>query len=278
MGKKNQVIVITGCSTGIGRALTEECARLGHRVFATARRPESLSGLVSDRVTALALDVTSEDSIASAVGQVAEQAGRIDVLINNAGVNLAGPIAEMPLAAVKQMYDTNVVGLVAMTQAVFPHMAKQGRGRIINIGSIVSVLATPFAGNYCASKAAVHAISESLRMEVAPFGVEVVEVQPGGVRSNLSVTSSAGLDRYRAPEALYRPFADGVEARANASQQGPMDTAEFAKVIMAESLADKAPRIVRAGKGSSALPALAKLPGEARDKILSAKFGLNRKL
>lgn len=273
-----QVVVITGCSTGIGRAFSQECDRRGHRVCATARQVEALSDLVSERTTAYPLDVTDGASIARAVAEIAEHHGRIDVLINNAGVNLVGPLAEVAIESFRRVFDTNVHGLLAMTQAVFPYMAKAGKGRIINIGSVVGVLATPFAGPYCASKAAVHALSESLRMEAAPFGIDVVEVQPGGVRSHLSETASAELDRYRSPSALYAPFAKFIEKRAMASQQAPMDTTAFAAAVLDEALQATAPRIVRAGRGARALVAMAKLPGPARDKLLMAEYGLDRRL
>lgn len=273
---RDQVILITGCSTGIGRALASECARLGHRVFATARKPETLAELASERVTTLALDVTSEASIAAAVEQVIAQAGRIDVVINNAGLNLIGPVPEVPLDSARRIFETNVIGLLAVTQAVFPHMAKQRSGRIINIGSVVGLLSTPYAGPYCASKAAVHALSESLRMEVKPFGVDVVVVQPGGVRSQIAASGAADLALYRSAKSLFRPFLAGIEKRAQASQQGPMDTDEFARFVLGEALAAKAPRVVRAGRGSRSLPAAARLPGEVRDQIISQVFGLKK--
>lgn len=274
----DQVILITGCSTGIGRAMAQEAALLGHLVFATARRPESLEDIASDRLRPLSLDVNDGASIAAAVDAVMQQAGRIDVLINNAGLNLIGPVPEVPLDGVRRIFETNVLGLVAVTQAVFPHMAARRRGRIINIGSVVGLLSTPYAGPYCASKAAVHALSESLRMEVAPFGVDVVVVQPGGVRSQIAATGSQDLDRYRAPSSLFHRFVAGIEKRAQASQQGPMEAADFAKVVLREALSDKAPRIVRAGRGARALPAASRLPGKLRDRLIAPQFGLAGKL
>ncbi|MDD9945595.1 MAG: SDR family oxidoreductase [Myxococcales bacterium] len=271
------VLLITGCSTGIGRALAKEAARLGHQVFATARRPEALADLASERLTPLPLDVTSEASVSTAVTTVIEQAGAVDVLINNAGVSMTGPLAEAPLERVRQTLETNVVGLLAVTQAVFPHMAERRRGRIINIGSVVGLLTTPYAGAYCASKAAVHALSESLRMECAPFGIDVVEVQPGGVRSQLAAGNLLDLDRYRNEQSFYRPFVAGIEKRAVASQQAPMDTDRFARVVLAQALARRAPRILRAGRGARALPALVKLPGPLRDRLLRQQFGLSTK-
>jgi NAD(P)-dependent dehydrogenase (short-subunit alcohol dehydrogenase family) len=270
-------VLITGCSTGIGRALAEEFARRGQRVFATARRVEALAGLEGDGIEKLALDVTDAGSIARAVAHVIESAGRIDLLINNAGKNTAGPLCELPLDEVRGLFETNVVGLLAVTQAVFPHMARARRGRIVNIGSVVGILPTPFGGVYCASKSAVHMLSEVLRMEAAPFGVEVVLVQPGGVRSSISDNAEQGLARYAQNFELYRPFAESIAKRARASQAtGPMDTAAFARRLVAQLLRRRAPRVIRLGAGARVLPRLADLPGALRDAALSRRFGLQR--
>jgi short-subunit dehydrogenase len=173
-----RVVLVTGCSTGIGRALANELQTRKHRVFATARNLASLSDLTAAGIATLALDVNDPASVAAAVGQVIERAGRIDVLINNAGVNTIGPLMELSLDALRAVMETNIVGLAAVTQGVFPHMADRRRGLVINVGSVVGLLPTPFAAAYCASKAAVHMLSEVLRMELAPLGIDVVVVQP----------------------------------------------------------------------------------------------------
>jgi NAD(P)-dependent dehydrogenase (short-subunit alcohol dehydrogenase family) len=223
----------------------------------------------------LALDVTDEGSIGEAVAQLIARAGRIDVLINNAGFNPFGPLAEIPLADARRLFETNLLGPLALTQAVFPHMSAQGRGRIVNIGSVVGVLPTPFAGVYCASKAGVHMMSEVLRMEVAPFGIDVIEVQPGAVRSRIADNSSAGLERYRSEGSRYRPVYAGIEKRAGTSQNKPMAAEDFAREVAQAILAHKPPRIVRRGRGANLYPALSKLPGEARDRMLMRQFGLD---
>ena len=178
---EGRTVLVTGCSTGIGRAVAKELKARGHRPFATARKLESLADLEAEGIETLRLDVTDATSIRAAVGTVVERTGRVDVLVNNAGINAFGPIAELPLEELRAVLETNVVGLVAVLQAVFPAMAAKRAGRIINVGSVVGLLPTPFAAGYCASKAAVHSLSEVLRQEVKPFGIEVVIVQPGGV-------------------------------------------------------------------------------------------------
>jgi NAD(P)-dependent dehydrogenase (short-subunit alcohol dehydrogenase family) len=273
MSRSEQVVLITGCSSGIGRALATELHSQGQRVFASARKVSALEGLACERV---ALDVTDADSIQRAVSEVVAKAGRIDMLINNAGFNLVGPLAEVPLEGVRRLLETNVTGLLALTQAVVPHMARRRQGRIVNVGSVVGLLATPFAGPYCASKSAVHMLSEVLRMECAPLGIDVIVVQPGGVQSNIAETASADLARYARPESLYKSVYKYIEKRAQASQDKPMSSAAFAAQVSRAILAERAPRVVRAGRGAHVYPSLSRLPAPLLDRTLSRVFGLNK--
>jgi NAD(P)-dependent dehydrogenase (short-subunit alcohol dehydrogenase family) len=276
MTLRDQAILVTGCSTGIGRALAVELGRRGHHVFATARRPETLGDITTDRVEALALDVTDSASIDAAVDRVMERAGRIDMLVNNAGFNLIGPVAELPLSGLRKLFETNVTGTVATIQAVFPHMKERGSGRIVNIGSVVGIFPTPFAGGYCATKSAVHTLSDVLRVEVAPFGIDVVVVQPGGVASNIAATASQGLDRYGSDDSAYQRVHENIVARAHESQNRPMPTDAFAKHVAEAITAERAPRVVRAGRGARALPRLARLPSSLLDRALTRRFGLDK--
>lgn len=274
MSLQNQVVLVTGCSSGIGRALALELAQRGQRVFASARKPQSLQGLDHPAIEKLALDVTDAGSIERAVAALLARAGRIDILINNAGLGVIGPLAEVPLDAVRRLFETNVTGLLALAQAVFPHLAAQRSGRIVNIGSVVAQLPTPFSGPYCASKAAVHMLSDVLRMEVAPFGIDVIEVQPGAVRSSIADTASQGMERYQRETSRYRAVYEGIARRARASQERPMEADQFAREVVRALLADKAPRIVRAGNGARVYHALGQLPGAARDRMVTRRFGL----
>jgi NADP-dependent 3-hydroxy acid dehydrogenase YdfG len=272
---REQVVLVTGCSTGIGRALARELRASGHRPFATARRLESIAELAAEGIDTVRLDVTDPASIGAAVQSIVDRAGRIDVLINNAGINVFGPLAAPPAQSLRDMLETNVLGLVAVTQAVFPHMAERRSGRIVNIGSVVGVLPTPFAGAYCATKSAVHILSEVLRMEVAPFGIDVVVVQPGGVRSSIADSGARGLERYRTPTSRYRAVYAGIEKRAYASQDNPMEAEDFARQLIPLVLAMPAPRVVRLGAGADGVIRLSELPGEQRDAMLAANFGLD---
>jgi NAD(P)-dependent dehydrogenase (short-subunit alcohol dehydrogenase family) len=268
------VVLVTGCSTGIGRALAHELRRAGHRAYATARRKESLDELAAEGLAALRLDVNDAASIAAAVAEVIDREGRIDMLVNNAGVNFFGPLAELPLERVRTLFETNVTSLIATAQAVFPHMVERRSGRIVNVGSVVGVLPTPFAGPYCASKAAVHMMSDCLRMEVAPFGIEVIVVQPGRVRSSIADSGADDLERFRSSSSQYRAAYDGIVKRAYASQQDPSEADEFAREVVAAITAVPAPRVVRAGRGAEAIVQLAALPGEELDRAMGAQFGL----
>jgi NAD(P)-dependent dehydrogenase (short-subunit alcohol dehydrogenase family) len=272
---EKQVVLVTGCSTGIGRAVVRELKSAGHRPVATARKLESLAELASAGLDTLPLDGTDAASIAAAVASIADRAGRLDVVVNNAGINAFGPLAELPLDQLRAVLETNVVGLVAVTQAVFPLMAERRSGRIVNVGSVDGLLPTPFAGGYCASKAAVHSLSEVLRQEVKPFGIDVVIVQPGGVKSSIAETGASQIERYRGETSRYKRVYEGIRKRAFASQDNPMPTEDFARELVAQAFATPAPRVVRLGTGADYLPKLAELPGEQRDAILAGTYGLD---
>jgi NADP-dependent 3-hydroxy acid dehydrogenase YdfG len=271
----NQVVLITGCSSGIGRALVGEFVRAGHRVVATARRMETLEGLAGPEIATAALDVTDPASIEKAVNDALDLFGRIDIVVNNAGYGLIGPVAELDLDELRTQLETNVVGVVAVTRAVLPQMVERRSGRIVNIGSVSGVTATPFSGAYCASKAAVHLISDAMRMELAPFGIRVITVQPGAVESRFGERAGRGVERFR-EGSLYSQIFDSIEGRAGASQVGSMPAADFAHWLVAAVTAASPPAVIRAGKHSVRLPAMAHLPARFRDRIFSRRFGLDR--
>ena len=186
--------LVTGCSTGIGRATALALHRAGLAVVATARRPETLADLAALGIETLALDVTSEESMTEAVRTVEERHGHVSVLVNNAGYALQGPVEDTAIEAVRDQFETNVVGLVRLTQLVLPGMRAAGAGRVVNIGSMGGRFTFPGGGFYHASKHAVEAVSDALRLEVAPFGVQVVLIQPGPVQSAFVDSAVATLD------------------------------------------------------------------------------------
>lgn len=272
---RRQVVLITGCSSGIGRALTRAFVAAGHRVMATARKLERISDLAGDQVAAAALDVTSQSSIDEAVAQCLGWGGRIDVLVNNAGYGLIGPVVELDLDDLRLQLETNVTGLVATTQAVVPQMVAAGRGCIVNVGSVSGITAAPFGGAYSGSKAAVHLLSDALRMELAPFGIDVVTVQPGAVATDFSRNAMTGIERFRSGS-LYSPVFDAIEGRARFSEHRSLDADEFARAVVKSVCRSRPPRTLRLGSGSRLLSLLAWLPDFLRDRLLSRRFGLAR--
>lgn len=182
-------VLITGCSTGIGRSLCEELTERGLEVIATAPDPAALEPLpVAMR---LALDVTSEASVEAAVAQ----AGRIDVLVNNAGIGVYSPVEMLPLPAVQRLFEINVFGMLRLVRAVAPQMRERRSGLIVQHSSVAGRVARAMQGHYAASKHALEALSEAMRVELAPFGVRVALVQFGGVKTELSRKAEAGTPK-----------------------------------------------------------------------------------
>ncbi len=270
-----QVVVITGCSTGIGRALAFEFHRRGYWTFATARRSESVKELSEQGLEAVHLDVCETDSIKKGIATVIERTGQIDILVNNAGFNPFGPIVEVPIEQIRLLFETTVIGPIAMIQEVFKYMVQQRSGRIVNIGSVAGLLPSPFSGPYSAAKTALHMISEVLRIECAPFGIEVVLVQPGSVRSNISVNGSIGIERYQSQSSRYRAVYPHIVRRANASQINPMPTEEFAAKLVQEVTQKESPRTVRLGTAADFLADLAKLPAPELERIMTQQLELD---
>ena len=185
----SKVILITGCSTGIGRHLVQRLTQSGYTVVATARKIETLDDLSA--ALKLPLDVTQSDLVNHAVARTLAQFGRIDVLINNAGYTMLGALEEVSDEQTKRIFDVNVFGALRMIRAVVPHMRKQQSGRIINISSIAGKLSTPVNGTYSATKFALEALSDALHLELTPFGIRVVLVEPGAIRTHFDDTAQA---------------------------------------------------------------------------------------
>ncbi len=278
----SQCILITGCSSGIGAALAREFHRRGHTVYATARRLDSLASLAQAGMRTLALDVTDDASIAAAMAVVQSEQGRLDVLVNNAGFSQVGAVLDLQREDLRRQYETNVIAPIAVTRAALPLLRAATRsgaagtnGAVIaNVGSIVGLFTTPFAGAYCSSKAALHALSDALRMEVAPFGIHVVTVQPGGVQSSFGAHAEAAIQL--PSDSLYRGVEKGIHARAQAGQVGATPADVFVVPVVDALLQSAPPVRVRGGKGSTLFPLLKLLlPTRRFDAILARKFGLS---
>jgi NAD(P)-dependent dehydrogenase (short-subunit alcohol dehydrogenase family) len=274
-----KIILITGCSSGIGAALAREFHRRGHTVFATARRPATLAPLAENGIRTLAIDVNDDADIAAAAAVIESEGGQVDVLINNAGFSQVGAVIDLSRDDLRRQYETNVIAPVAVTRAFLPLLrnaaARNGMAVVANVGSIVGLFATPFAGAYCSSKAALHSLSDALRMELAPFAIRVVTIQPGGVRSSFGNHAEEALRL--PPGSLYLPVADGVRARAQAGQIDATPAESFVRPVVDALLAGTPPTVVRGGKNSVKLPLLKKLlPTAIFDAKLSRIFGLDR--
>ncbi|MFL6950532.1 MAG: oxidoreductase [Xanthobacteraceae bacterium] len=189
----SRVVLITGASSGIGRATAELLAARGHRVFGGVRAAATARPLAG--VELVPLDVRDEASVKACVEEVRRRAGRIDVLINNAGVNLVGAVEETSISQAQALFDTNVIGVLRMIQAVLPGMRHQGAGQIVNISSILGLLPAPFMGIYASTKHAVEGLSESLDHEVRAFGIRVVLIEPHYIRTSLDASAAQAEGR-----------------------------------------------------------------------------------
>jgi short-subunit dehydrogenase len=192
-GTRSVPVLITGGSSGIGRAAAISLHAAGLTVYATARQVDSLAGLARQGIHTLALDVTDEASMIEAVAAVEEAAGPVGVLVNNAGYGLYGPVEQLPMDEIRRQFETNFFGLVRLTQLVLPGMRRRGRGRILNVSSMGGRITLPGGAFYHASKYAVEALSDALRMEVAQFGIDVVLIEPGPVKTPWNDVAAASL-------------------------------------------------------------------------------------
>ncbi|WP_010486544.1 SDR family oxidoreductase [Pseudomonas sp. S9] len=270
--------LITGCSSGIGRALAEVFQAAGYKVWATARKESDLAALSAAGFNAVQLDVNDAAAVEQLGARLAEEIGGLDVLINNAGYGAMGPLLDGGAEGMRKQFETNVFALVGITRALFP-LLRRNKGLVVNIGSVSGVLVTPFAGAYCASKAAVHALTDALRLELAPFSIDVMEVQPGAIASSFGSNASQQAEQLIDEKSPWWPLREGIRARANASQDNPTPALHFARNLLAAVQRDKRPRLIRLGNGSHMLPLLANLlPKALLEKGLMKRFGLNRTL
>ncbi|KQR06661.1 short-chain dehydrogenase [Arthrobacter sp. Leaf145] len=187
------IALVTGASTGIGFATALALAGAGFTVYAGARRVDMMEPLKDHGITVLSLDVTSEESMMSAVAQVEAAHGRVDVLVNNAGYGSYGSLEEVPLAEGRRQFDVNVLGLARMTQLVLPQMRAAGKGRIINVTSIGGKIYEPLGAWYHGTKFAVEGMSDSLRLELKPHGIDVVIIEPSGTDTEWGTIAGEGL-------------------------------------------------------------------------------------
>ena len=240
-------VLISGCSSGIGAATAAALVGAGHTVYATARQTKTLADLEALGCHPLVLDVTSEDSMIAAVNAVEAEHGRVGTLINNAGYAEYGPIEEADLFRVRTMFETNVFGLARLTQLVLPAMRRSRSGRIVNIGSMGGRITFPVGGFYHATNYAVEAISDALRVEVKPFGIDVILVEPGLIRSNFESRMNESLEVGTAQHGVDTAYADLLAANEKSTTGGYandlMSTGpESVAAVIVKALASTRPR------------------------------------
>ncbi len=272
MTTPDKIALVTGASSGIGRALANQLQQRGFLVYATARKTADLTALTTAGFQALQLDVNDQTAIDQAVQTITAQHNRLDLLINNAGFGAMGPVLDCSPDQLQLQFQTNVFSLVHVTRSMLP-LLLQSRGIVVNIGSVSADFVTPYAGIYCASKAAVHAINTALRLELAPFGVKVVLVQPGAIASEFGATASQQAEQNLSEQSIWWPLREGIRRRARASQNKPTPTQQFAGQVVSKLLQHQTSRLIRAGYGSFVLPLLARwLPAPMLDWLLRRQF------
>lgn len=261
--KQSKVIVITGASSGIGRAVAKILCEKGHTVYSFSRRGESAPGVIS-----VPCDVTEEEQIKAAVGQVIADAGRIDVLICAAGFGIAGVSETTPLPLAKKQFDVNFFGAVSAVSAVLPQMRKQGYGRIVGISSLASVFPIPFQSFYSASKAAMDAYFFALANEIKPFGITVCCVRPGDTATGFTAAreKSDGTDGYG-------ERSDKSIARMEKDEQGGMSAEKVGRTVAKTALKSHSRPFVIPGGTNRLLGFLSKiLPSRMIRKIVGVMY------
>ncbi len=237
-----KVALITGASSGMGEATARKLHAQGYTVYAAARRVERMQALETLGVQVLAMDVTDEASMQSGIQTIIARSGRIDVLVNNAGYGAYGAVEDVPLAEARAQFEVNVFGAVRLTQLVLPHMREQRSGTIINITSMGGKIHTPLGAWYHGTKFALEAISDCLRMEVQPFGIDVVVIEPGGIKTEWA---DIAADKLRAVSGSgpyadqARPMIESMTGEASRKRQSPP---ELIANTIAQALQARKPR------------------------------------
>ena len=258
---ESPVVLITGCSSGIGEATALAAAARGHRVYATARSLESLRDLEGrGRIRPLALDVTDAGSIAQALATLLGETGRLDAVVNNAGYGQYGAVEDVTAEEWRRQFDVNLFGAIEVTRAALPTFREARRGTIVNVSSVAGKVAIPFAAPYCASKHALEAVSDALRVELSPFGVRVVVIEAGPITTRFGERARAGVARLLAGQGPYsRFYANAERAMDTDFQMGKLPAEAVAHVIVRAIESPRPKTRYRVGKMAQALIPLRRL-------------------
>ncbi|WP_315584499.1 oxidoreductase [Actinomyces viscosus] len=274
----NRTALVTGASSGIGEDTARKLQALGYTVYGAARRTDRLQALAADGIRPLAMDVTDDASMSAGVDRILAETGRIDVLVNNAGYGSYGAIEDVPIDEARRQFEVNVFGLARLTQLVTPHMRTQGSGTIINISSMGGKLTTPLGGWYHATKYAVESLSDALRMELRPFGIDVVVVEPGGIRTEWASIAADHLEATAEGSAYAVQIKAVAGAMRSESNQRRYSPPEVIARTVGKIVTARHPR-TRYAVGFMAKPLIAArrvLPDRAFDHLIGAAFGMLR--
>jgi len=269
-----KTVLVTGASAGIGKATAVYLAENGYNVYGAARRTDKLDDLKTYGIKPVALDVTKEESISSCINTIFEEAGRIDVLINNAGFGSYGAIEDVSMDDARYQLEVNVFGAMRLTQLVLPKMRHNKFGKIVNISSVGGKSSFPLGGWYHASKFAMEALSDAIRREVKQFGVDVIIIEPGGIKSEWGSIAFESLKRVSGATA-YKKMAEGVENFFMAAGEDIPEPIVIAKLIK-EGIEAKRPKARYSG-GYMATPSLFMarfIPDKLQDKIIASQIKL----
>ncbi|MEL7085377.1 MAG: SDR family oxidoreductase [Cyanobacteria bacterium J06597_1] len=280
-----KVVLVTGASSGIGKALALDVASRGAKVVVAARREQKLQAVVDDIVgkggeaIAIPTDMADTQQVEALAQKALDSCGRVDVLVNNAGYGQMGPIESIGDDAVRQQFDVNVFGLLALTRALVPQMREVGAGRIVNLSSVAGKVAMPFTGIYNASKFAVEAISDALRVELAPFNIRVIVVEPGPVNTEFfEVAEREAESTVDVNSSPYRQVLEDMRENLTDSSAKiawtPEQTAQT--IVRAITAQSPAARYAAFSGGQLALGLMTSLPTGISDRLYSQFFGLNK--
>ncbi|MDG4766527.1 oxidoreductase [Solwaraspora sp. WMMD406] len=250
----DKVAIVTGASAGIGEATARKLRAMGYQVYAVARRTERIALLAEVGIRPVRVDITDDAALVDLVKQVLAESGRVDVLVNNAGYGSFGAVEDVPLDEARRQFDVNVFGLARLTQLVLPQMRRQGSGRIVNISSMGGKIHEPLGGWYHATKFAVEGLSDSMRMELAPLGIDVIVIQPGAIATEW--TGIAG--RHLLATSGQGAYADqaAISAAFLSIEDGPASPPSVVADAVAKAVRARRPR-TRYAVGNGAKPILA---------------------
>lgn len=276
---KQGVVLVTGASSGIGRATARLFATQGYITYATARRPETFAELQALGCHTAQIDVTDEQSMIAALQEIEASHGGVDILVNNAGYAQGGPLEELSMLELRHQFEVNVFGLLRMSQLVLPRMRRQGWGRIINVSSVGGEVSMPGAGAYTMSKYALESLADTLRFEVSRFGVDVISIQPGSVATDFGNAGARSFSPGK-PDSPYAKFREnlvnGVLGGGADSAPSGMPPEQVARTILRAASAAHPRTRYKVGLLAKMLPLVRRLlPDRLWDRVLATQFPMS---